>query len=123
MSRRELKSLLAASKQISSSEDSRKYRVRGNIGNSMSEQGGEQLAEMEIRVNELEAEVENLKEQVSVKNSQLEEMESRLLHVKAVAETDSGNLRKQLEEAKVMSELEHLRAIEKVRQEYQVSPA
>ncbi len=41
---------------------------------------------MEAQVHELEVQVESLSEEISANNAQLDEMESKLLHIKAEAE-------------------------------------
>ena len=121
MSKRELKSLLTASKQISPPRSVHKRCLRGSMDEQSSELTADQTAEVNIQVSELKTQVKALQAQVHDKNSQLEEMSTKLLRVEAEVEATSASLRKQLEEARIIAELEHLRTLERVRQDYQVA--
>lgn len=67
MSQIQLKSLLATSRQT---KGSHKRSVCGDTSHTMNEElSSEQQVEMEARVTELEAQIENLREQISAQDS------------------------------------------------------
>ena len=119
MSKRELKYLLATSKELSLPK-SREYCLRSNT-QVETQQSMSQQEEMEAQVSELKLQVEELSNEVSSRNVQLEELEDQLIQVKKLAETDREQSQEQLKEVRMLAELNCLRAIEKVREEHQVA--
>ena len=132
MSRRELKALIAASKQIPPPVTSKRrcFRVdtclstremdgeQGRETEFVSDLDGEQVREtefdvgdnseqqanMEATVSELQAMVEHLTEEVRSKDARIDLLENKLLHVRAEAEAKLQCSQKQMEEMKMIVE-------------------
>ena len=114
MSKRELKSLLATSSQVSPPSSCKRRTFRGAAQFSSSKQP----AVIETQTNEFEAQVQTLREKLISKES---ECKNKLLQVQTEAETSAEQSRKQLEEARMLAELNQFRAMEKVREEHQLA--
>lgn len=72
-------------------------------------------------IGEMEAWVAELQELANSKDLQHEELKNKLLRVQIEAEADTEYLQKQVVEIKIKIELEHFRAMEKVREEHCVA--
>ena len=73
----------------------------------------EQQANMEATVSELQAMVEHLTEEVRSKDARIDLLENKLLHVRTEAEAKLQCSQKQMEEVKMIAELNRWRICDK----------
>ena len=72
----------------------------------------EQQANMEATVSELQGMVEHLTEEVRSKDARIDLLENKLLHVRAEVEAELQRSQKQMEEVKMIDELNRLLCLE-----------